>query len=125
MSIEFDWPTVFRFKHQVSIDSKPVSYAINYILEDPEKIHLSEPDLQHHDLYDVLSLDYGITIINGEQCIGAVLADKALSEALSVAKGSPLLRLDCIAFTKEGQKKVYAIVHYDATIFQFRQLIQR
>jgi GntR family transcriptional regulator len=124
-SIEFAWPTVFRFKHLVSIDTKPLSYAINYILTDPAVIHLTETDLQNRDFYDVLAADYDMTIINGEQCIGAVLADKPVADILSVAKGAPLLRLDCISFTKEGQKRVYALVHYDAALFQFRQLIQR
>jgi GntR family transcriptional regulator len=124
MGIEHPHPLVFRVKHILSVDAKPLSFAVNYVLDDPDRIRITPEDLAEREFYSILEADYDISIINGDQYIGAVLADPELAGILNVKVGAPLLRTAITAFTKEGSKKLYAVVHYDANLFQFRQLVQ-
>ena len=123
MVIEFPYPGIFRFKHILFVDAKPISYAINYILEDPARIRLTAEDLEKRDFYEVLAADYNIDIINGDQSIGAVIADREMASIFKVKTGSPLLKTAVAGFNRKGMKKLYAVVYYDANLFQFRQMI--
>ncbi len=66
------------------------------------------PGLAEHDelpntLYDLYQKSYGIMVMRAEERVTAVAADRPTAKALGIAPGTPLLKIDRIAFALDDQ----------------------
>ena len=66
--------------------------------------------LEDKSLYEVLRRQYGLHIARAERWIDAVVPDPKTMELLQLSTLEPLLRIESIAFTKDGR----AVEHYVA-----------
>lgn len=69
---------------------------------------LVDDDLSSISLYRLLREHYQLTIAHGERSLEAVAAGQWEARLLDVALGSPLLRLDSIAYLKDGHAFEYS-----------------
>jgi GntR family transcriptional regulator len=91
-----------------------------------ERIHLPAPlfpDIEArplpNNLYELYASEYGVAIGRASEKLKAVAASAAEARALGVGAGSPLLRIDRIAFALDGRKVEWRVslchtdrVHY-------------
>jgi GntR family transcriptional regulator len=63
--------------------------------------------LENRSLYDVLRRQYGMRIVRAERWIDAVLPDAATAELLGLEVPEPLLRIESLAFNKNGRVVEY------------------
>jgi len=66
--------------------------------------------LEDRSLYEVLRRQYGVHVARAERWIDTVLPDEEMSTLLKLDTLEPLLRIESVAFTKEGR----AVEHYIA-----------
>lgn len=91
---------ILRIRRLRSADGTPVSILTNYLPPGFEDI--TETDLNAKGLYEILHAR-GITIKVANQTIGARRAQGDEGELLDVAKDSPLLTMDRVAFDQGGR----------------------
>jgi len=72
----------------------------------PERLFpgLAEVGELPNTLYDYYQRSFGITVARGEERITAVAAGKAESRALGVEPGAPLLRVDRVMYSLDGER---------------------
>jgi GntR family transcriptional regulator len=59
----------------------------------------------------VLAHRYGVLLARAEEKIGAARAEGAFAEALKVAEGTPLLKLDCVVYAIDGRPIEWRVAH--------------
>lgn len=69
---------------------------------------LGRDDLTSGSLYSLLATRYGLSIARGERSIEAVAAGEWEAALLDVNAGSPLLRLDSVAYLADGRPFEYS-----------------
>lgn len=90
-----------------SVEEEKLLLSTTYI---PECLcpHLVHDDLTQGSLYHLLDSTYGLQIARGERSIEAVAAGEWDATLLDVKMGSPLLRLDSIAYREDGRAFEYS-----------------
>jgi GntR family transcriptional regulator len=88
------------------INDEPIQLVTTYI---PFEIcpSLATADLSSQSLYAFLEKECGIYISKGHRYIEAVLANDYEAELLGIECGSPLLMLDSVSYTEDGQPIEY------------------
>jgi GntR family transcriptional regulator len=101
------------------IGEEPIQLVTTYL---PFEIcpSLASVDLTNRSLYEYLEKEYGIFIAKGRRYIEAVLANDSEAALLGIDRGAPLLMLDSISFTENGQPVEYyhAVHRGDRTRFE-------
>lgn len=89
-----------------SINEEPIQLVTTYI---PLEIcpALASVDLTNRSLYEFLETEAGIFIAKGRRYIEAVLANEAEAALLDIQRGAPLVMLDSISFSENGQPIEY------------------
>lgn len=110
-----------RIRH---LDGEPVSLEITYL---PESLgeRLRNEDLARRDIFVIFENDFGIPLGHADLQIGAVLADQALAEALQVAPGSALLRIERLTFDARGKPFDFEYLYFRSETFQYHLRISR
>lgn len=83
---------------------------------------VAQQDLANEPIFTLLEQGLGVPLVEAAYALQADLADNAVAQALSVAQGSPVLRIERTSFTS-GQRPVdYEVLHYrgDAMTFTTR-----
>ncbi len=90
-----------------SVEGEKILVSTTYI---PEKLcpSLVNDDLASNSLYRLLRSRYHLAIARGERSLEAVSASQWEARLLEVALGSPLLRLDSIAYLQDGHAFEYS-----------------
>jgi GntR family transcriptional regulator len=88
------------------IDEEPIQLVTTYI---PFEIcpALASVDLTNRSLYEYLETECGIFIAKGRRYIEATLANEAEAALLGIKSGAPLVVLDSISFSENGQPIEY------------------
>ena len=88
------------------INEEPIQLVTTYI---PFEIcpALADSDLTNRSLYEYLEKEGGIVIAKGRRYIEAVLANETEAAHLGIEHGAPLLMLDSISFSENGQPIEY------------------
>jgi GntR family transcriptional regulator len=88
------------------INDEPIQLVTTYI---PFEIcpALATVDLTNRSLYEYLGKECGIFIVKGHRYIEAVLASEHEAALLGIERGAPLLMLDSVSFSEDGQPIEY------------------
>jgi GntR family transcriptional regulator len=88
------------------INDEPIQLVTTYI---PYEIcpSLATVDLSNQSLYAFLEKECGIYITKGHRFIEAVLANEHEAELLGIERGAPLLMLDSVSYSEDGQPIEY------------------
>lgn len=91
--------------------------------------HRLFPNLLEHDfavesLYEVLKNEYGVTLVQAEQTIEAVLATRSEMEILSLKPPAAVLKLERISYNQHGQPVEYVPSTYRGDRYKFRSVLQ-
>jgi GntR family transcriptional regulator len=79
------------------------------------------PDIPN-TLYDLFQREYGILVARADERLSAVAADRRTARALKIAAGTPLLRIDRIAFSIDDRPVEWrvSLVHLDGAHYLAR-----
>lgn len=115
---------VAQIKRVRYINRAPVSYEVTYL---PHAIgeRLRQEDLAGRDIFLILENDYAIPLGHADLQIDATLADAALSQALAVAEGTALLRIERLTHTAAGAPLDFEDLYFRGDAFQYRLRIDR
>jgi GntR family transcriptional regulator len=91
------------------INDEPIQLVTTYIPYDTCP-SLATVDLSNQSLYAYLEKECGIYITKGHRFIEAVLANEHEAELLGIERAAPLLMLDSVSYSEDGQ----AIEYYHA-----------
>src|SRR4030043_928006 len=88
------------------INGEPIQLVTTYI---PYEIcpALESVDLTNRSLYEYLEKECGIFIAKGHRYIESVLANDHEAGLLGIERGAPLLMLDSVSFSEDGQPIEY------------------
>jgi GntR family transcriptional regulator len=88
------------------IDNEPIHLVTTYI---PYEVcpSLASVDLTNRSLYEYLEKEGNVFIAKGRRYIEAVLANDNEADLLCIERGAPLLMLDSISFSEQGQPVEY------------------
>ena len=106
------------------LNREPISLDVTYV---PKAIgeRLAKEDLANRDIFLILENDYGLSLGQAELQIEAMLADTALSRLLKVEESAPVLRIERLTFTTEGQPLDFEYLYYRGDAFQYQLRIER
>ncbi|PUA19007.1 GntR family transcriptional regulator [Glaciimonas sp. PCH181] len=110
-----------RVRH---LNREPVSLEITYL---PEELgeRLRNEDLSSRDIFLIFENDFGIALGHADLQIGAIIADRALAEALQVNEGSALLRIERLTYTADGKPLDFEYLYFRSETFQYHLRIAR
>lgn len=89
-----------------NINDQPIQLVISYIPFDLCPT-LATLDLTNRSLYEFLEKECNVFIAKGKRYIEAVVANEEEAGLLDIEKGAPLLMLDSISFSENGQPVEY------------------
>ncbi|MFI0463216.1 GntR family transcriptional regulator [Saccharopolyspora sp. 5N102] len=102
----------------------PLAYLVNWVRADLcpgiEKV-----DFERHSLFDVLEESYGLPVTEGRRTFSADPAREDVAEALEVPAGTPVLYLEQVTYTRDGQAVEYSDVWINSTAVKVTSLLTR
>lgn len=110
-----------RVRH---LDGAPISFDITYVKADLGQ-RLAREDLAGRDIFRIIEQDYGMALGHAEQRIQALAADETLASWLEIAPGAPVLHIERLAYTREGEPLEFDYVYYRGDSFRYRLRIER
>ncbi|KAF0813848.1 putative HTH-type transcriptional regulator YurK [Andreprevotia sp. IGB-42] len=106
------------------LNREPVSLDVTYVHSRIGTL-LAREDLASRDIFLILENDYGIALGHADLAIDAVLADAATAALLQVDTGAPILRIERLTHTHDGQPLDFEYLYCRADNFQYRLRIAR
>jgi GntR family transcriptional regulator len=109
------------------INEEPILLVTTYI---PFEVcpALASVDLTNRSLYEYLEKECGVFITRGRRYIEAVLANDTEAGLLGIERGAPLMMLDSISFSENGQPvEYYHALHrgdrsrFEVELFRLRE----
>ncbi|WP_341679151.1 GntR family transcriptional regulator [Niveibacterium sp. SC-1] len=115
---------VTRIRRVRLVERQPVSLDITYV---PERIgrRLAQEDLAARDIFLILENDYGLALGHADLALEAVIAEATLAQELSLQAGSPVLRIERLTHTRDGQPLDFEYLYCRTDSFQYRMRIHR
>jgi GntR family transcriptional regulator len=111
--------------HRVRLlNREPVSLEQTWVPEALGK-RLAGADLATRDIFLILENDCGVSLGHADLTVDAVLADAASAEALRVAPGAPLLRIERLTHDRDGKPVDYEFLYFRSDTFQYRFRVDR
>ncbi len=119
-----DKTEVMEIRRVRYLDRDPISLDVTYVpLELGQR--LIKEDLPRRDVFLILEKDYGYNLDRAELRIDATLADHELAEALAVAEGSPVLRIERLTIAVPEQPIDFEYLYYRGDAFQYFMMVGR
>jgi GntR family transcriptional regulator len=109
---------VMRIERVRLADSVPMSFDETYLPLDIGK-QIVRNDLRANPIFSLLEEKYGIPLAEAEYVLEAAAASAHVAEALGVAEGSPIFRIERTSSTGEGQPIDYEILSYRGDLIRF------
>lgn len=116
--------TVTEIRRVRYLDETPISFDITYVGHELGQ-RLAREDLAGRDIFLILEKDYGIPLCHADQCIQALAADDVLTDYLDVEPGSPILHIERLAFSQNGEPVEFDYIYYRGDAFRYRLRIDR
>jgi GntR family transcriptional regulator len=106
------------------LDRRPVSLDVTWV---PKHIgeRLAREELDTRDIFAILENDYGLPLGHADLAIDATLANARLAALLEVPHGAPVLRVERLTHSSQGQPLDYEHLYFRADNFQYRLRVQR
>ncbi|MCP8466212.1 GntR family transcriptional regulator [Pseudomonas sp. ZM23] len=116
--------SVVEIKRARLVNRELVSLEITYL---PEAVgrRLEKADLVSRDIFLILENDCALPLGHADLAIDAILADAELARALELEEGSPVMRIERLTHTADGQPLDYEHLYYRGDAFQYRLRIDR
>ena len=109
---------VVRIKRVRLMQESPFAYTVNYL---PEEIgtRVSEKELFHKPLLQILEQDLGIPFTEAFQTIEASFADQELGSNLKILPGSPVLYVERTMYTSKKKPVELVQTTYRGDIYKY------
>jgi GntR family transcriptional regulator len=115
---------VVRIERVRLLNREPISVETSWLPAEAGRRVLGA-DLVTRDIFLILENDCGVALGHADVWIDAVLADAALSNALKVETGSPVLRIERLTFTAASKPIDYETLCFRGDAFQYRLRAER
>jgi GntR family transcriptional regulator len=76
-------------------------------------------DLRLHPIFTLLEEEYGVPLVEADYELEAVIATKAVAEALQVMVGSPIFQIERTSMTTGNQPVDYEVLSYRGDLVRF------
>src|SRR6201996_114826 len=109
---------VIRIQRVRLADGVAMSFDETYLPLDIGKKIITN-DLEVEPIFSLLESKYNIPLIEAEYKLEAIAAEPHVAEALQVAGGSPIFRIERTSYTTGGQPIDYERLHYRGDLIRF------
>jgi GntR family transcriptional regulator len=106
------------------LNREPISFDVTYIRPHIGN-RLAREALATRDIFLILENDYGIALGFADLAIDALLADEKLATHLHIQTGDPVLRINRLTHTADGEPLDFEYLYCRVDNFQFRLRIER
>jgi len=109
---------VMQIKRVRLADDMPISFDETY-LPLPLGKQIVRNDLRLHPIFTLLEEEYGVPLIEADYELDAVIATKAVADALQVKVGSPIFQIERTSLTTDNQPVDYEVLSYRGDLVRF------
>jgi GntR family transcriptional regulator len=109
---------VMRIKRVRLADGTPISLDETY-LPLPLGKQIVRNDLRLHPIFTLLEEEYGVPLVEADYELEAVIATKAVADALQVMVGSPIFQIERTSMTTGNQPVDYEVLSYRGDLVRF------
>jgi GntR family transcriptional regulator len=106
------------------LDGAAVSFEVSYAAHDVGE-RLIAADLEHRDIFHVIEQDCGVRIGHADLSIRSMPACDEVALALSVERGSSLLGIERLVYSRDGVPVLFEALSYRGDAFQYQLRIER
>jgi len=106
------------------INRQPASLDVSYFLPDVGR-RLMHADLANRDVFDILENDFGIPLRAAEITIEVGRATEEIVRHLEMKPGDPVLRIERLTLTLDGDPLDFEYVYARGDSYQFRVRVPR
>jgi GntR family transcriptional regulator len=96
----------------------PISFDETY-LPLPLGEQIARNDLRLHPIFTLLEEEHGVPLVEADYELEAVIATKAVADALQVSVGSPIFRIERTSMTTGNQPVDYEVLSYRGDLVRF------
>src|ERR1700733_15472276 len=109
---------VMQIKRVRLADDMPISFDETY-LPLPLGKQIVRNDLRLHPIFTLFAEEYGVPLVEADYELEAVIATKAVADALQVRVGSPIFQIERTTMTTGNQPVDYEVLSYRGDIVRF------
>lgn len=109
---------VMQIKRVRLADDMPISFDETY-LPLPLGKQIVRNDLRLHPIFTLLEEEYGVPLVEADYELEAVIATKAVADALQVKVGSPIFQIERTSLTTGNEPVDYEVLSYRGDIVRF------
>jgi GntR family transcriptional regulator len=109
---------VMQIKRVRLADDTPISFDETY-LPLPLGNQIVRNDLRLHPIFTLLEEEYGVPLVEADYELEAVIATKAVADALQVRVGSPIFQIERTSLTTGNRPVDYEVLSYRGDIVRF------
>lgn len=106
------------------LDREPVSVEWTWVRLALGRL-LAQADLIGRDIFLILENDCGVPLGHADLALDAVPADADTAQALRIAVGDPVLRIERLTHDHHGQPVDYEFLYFRGDTFQYRFRVDR
>ena len=99
-------------------DGMPISFDETY-LPLPLGKQIVRKDLRLYPIFTLLEEEYGVPLVEADYELEAVIATKAVADALQVKAGSPIFQIERTSMTTGNQPVDYEVLSYRGDLVRF------
>lgn len=115
---------VMQIRRLRLLDRQPVSLEWTWVLPELGRV-LQQADLVTRDIFLILENDAGTPLGHADLAVDAVPADADTAQALRVAPGAPVLRIERLTHDRQGRPIDYEFLFFRGDAFQYRLRVDR
>jgi GntR family transcriptional regulator len=115
---------VMQIKRVRLADGTPISFDETYLPLSLGK-QIVHNDLRLHPIFTLLEEEYGVPLVEADYELEAVIATKAVAEALHVRVGSPIFQIERTSMTTGNQPVDYEVLSYRGDLVRFATKLLR
>jgi GntR family transcriptional regulator len=109
---------VMQIKRVRLADDMPISFDETYLPLSLGK-QIVRNDLRLHPIFTLLEEEYGVPLVEADYELEAVIATKAVADALQVRVGSPIFQIERTSLTTGNQPVDYEVLSYRGDLVRF------
>jgi len=106
------------------VNREPISYEVTWLSAEIGE-RLRQEDLAGRDIFLLLENELGLPLGHADLQIDAIPADERYADALGVAEGTALLRIERLTHTASGAPLDYEHLYFRGDAFQYRLRLSR
>jgi GntR family transcriptional regulator len=106
------------------LNREPISLDVTYVSREIGE-RLAREDLATRDIFAIIENDYAIPLGEAELQIEATTADQPLARLLGIEEGAPVLRIERLTRTTQGEPLDFEYLYYRGDAFQYRLRVER